>query len=97
MTEEVKFTCPMCGKEWIEEQDTKDDWFRLGTKQTLCAECSNREIKKVKHEWMIERQRCIECKDCKHQYEYRTGSCPYYTTYGSVPPDDWYCADGVRK
>lgn len=39
----------------------------------------------------------VRCKDCKHQYEYRTGSCPYYTTYGSVPQDDWYCADGKRK
>ena len=48
MTEEVKFTCPICGKEWIEEQDTEDDWFRLGTKQTLCVECSNREIRKIK-------------------------------------------------
>lgn len=60
MIEEVKFTCPMCGKEWVEEQDIKDDWFRLGTKQTLCAECSNREIKKIKHEWIIERQHCVE-------------------------------------
>ena len=40
MTEEVKFKCPNCGKEWIEEQDTEDDWFRLATTQTLCEECS---------------------------------------------------------
>ena len=46
---------------------------------------------------MPEYNELIRCKDCKHQYEYRTGSCPYYTTYGSVPPDGWYCADGVRK
>ena len=48
----------MCGKEWIEKQDTKDDWFRLGTKQTLCAECSNIEIRKIKEsqQWIIEKQ-----------------------------------------
>ena len=39
----------------------------------------------------------VLCKDCKHQHEYRTGSCPYYTTYGSVPPDDWHCGDGKRR
>lgn len=39
----------------------------------------------------------VRCKDCKHQHEYRTGSCPYYTTYGSVSPDDWFCAVWERK
>jgi hypothetical protein len=39
----------------------------------------------------------VRCKDCKHQHEYRTGSCPYYTTYGSEPQDNWFCADGVKK
>ena len=39
----------------------------------------------------------VRCKDCKHQLEYRTGSCPYYTTVGSVAPDDWFCADGKRR
>jgi len=50
MTEEVKFTCPLCGKEWIEEQDVRDDWFRLGTKQTLCEECSKKISKEIKDE-----------------------------------------------
>lgn len=45
MTEEVKFKCPICGKEWIEEQDTEDDWFRLATIQTLCEECCKKIIK----------------------------------------------------
>lgn len=40
MTESVKFKCPDCGKEWTEEQDTEDDWFKLATTQTLCDECS---------------------------------------------------------
>ena len=48
-------------------------------------------------DWERDLPELVRCKDCKHQYEYRTGSCPYYTTYGSIPPDDWYCADGVRK
>ena len=58
MTEEVKFTCPMCGKEWTEEQDTEDDWFKLGTNQTLCKECSRKEINRIKEgqQWKTERQ-----------------------------------------
>lgn len=39
----------------------------------------------------------VRCKDCKHRYEYRTGSCPYYTVYGSTAPENWFCADGKRK
>lgn len=50
MTEKVKFKCPNCGKEWIEEQDTEDDWFRLATTQTLCEECSKEIIKEIKNE-----------------------------------------------
>ena len=46
MTEEVKFKCPLCGKEWVEEQDTEDDWFGLATTQTLCEECSKELVKK---------------------------------------------------
>lgn len=45
MKEEVKFKCPLCGKEWVEEQDTEDDWFGLATTQTLCEECSKKAIK----------------------------------------------------
>ena len=44
---EVKFICPSCGKEWVEEQDTNDDWFRLATRQTLCEECGKKAIRKV--------------------------------------------------
>ena len=39
----------------------------------------------------------VRCGDCKHQNEHRIGSCPYYTTWGSVAPDDWFCAGGKRK
>ena len=46
---------------------------------------------------ILKQPELVRCKDCKHQHEYRTGSCPYYTTYGSVPPDDWFCADGERR
>ena len=35
----IEFTCPWCGKKWIEEQHKDDDWFGLAIKQTLCAEC----------------------------------------------------------
>ena len=47
MKEEVKFICPVCGKEWIEEQDKDDDWFRLATTQTLCEECGKKAISKI--------------------------------------------------
>ena len=46
MKEDVKFICPLCGKEWVEEQDTNDEWFRLATMQTLCEECSKKAIRK---------------------------------------------------
>lgn len=39
----------------------------------------------------------VRCKDCKRRYEYRTGSCPYFTVYGSTAPENWFCADGKRK
>lgn len=42
-------------------------------------------------------QELVRCKDCKHRYEYRTGSCPYFTVYGSTAPENWFCADGKRK
>lgn len=44
-----------------------------------------------------EQEAVVRCKDCKHQREYKMGSCPYYTTYGLVPPDGWFCAGGKRK
>ena len=47
MKEEVKYICPLCGKEWVEEQDEADEWFRLATTQTLCDECGKKAIRKV--------------------------------------------------
>lgn len=47
MTEPVKFTCPECGMQWIEEQDPEDDWFKLATKQTLCDVCGTKAIKRI--------------------------------------------------
>lgn len=44
----------------------------------------------------IDSEQIVRCKDCKHQNEYRTGNCPFYTTWGSVAPDDWFCADGKK-
>ena len=63
-------------------------------KEIIVAYDENTERSPVIGEWVGE---LIMCKDCKHQHEYRTGSCPYYTTYGSVPPDGWYCADGKKN
>lgn len=49
--EKVKYTCPQCGKQWISLEDPDDDWFRLGTNQTLCGECGKKAIKKLVEEW----------------------------------------------
>lgn len=50
---DVSFTCPMCGDVWVETQNPNDDWFRLGTRQTLCARCAAKEIERIKSskEW----------------------------------------------
>lgn len=45
----------------------------------------------------VNANKVIHCRDCKFQHLYRTGSCPYFTTWGSTAPDDWYCADAKRK
>lgn len=36
------FKCPDCGKEWDEE--VPDEWHGLAVNETLCEDCSNREI-----------------------------------------------------
>lgn len=51
------------------------------------TECMNTKVDMVE---------VVRCKNCKHQNEYNAGSCPFYTTWGSVAPDDWFCADGDR-
>ena len=48
MIKEVKFTCPDCGKEWVEKQDTEDEWFGLATTQTLCDECAEGYLERIK-------------------------------------------------
>jgi len=49
--EKVKYTCPQCGKQWTALEDPDDDWFRLGTNQTLCGKCGKEVIKKLVEEW----------------------------------------------
>ena len=46
MMKDVKFKCPDCGKEWVEKQDTDDDWFGLATDRTLCDECGKKFFQK---------------------------------------------------
>lgn len=53
MIKEVKFRCPECGIEWNEEQDTEDEWFGLGTANTLCEECGRQAIARLKEEWDV--------------------------------------------
>jgi len=52
--EQVEYTCPMCGAHWVELQDINDEWFRLGTNQTLCAKCGQEAIRRIKHNWDYE-------------------------------------------
>ena len=56
-----------------------------------------KQLIRLMYEALTEQPDIVRCKDCKHQLEQRTGSCPYYTTVGSVAPDDWFCADGERN
>ena len=41
----------MCEKQWTELQRIDDAWFKLGTTQTLCVECSKREMRKLRDQW----------------------------------------------
>lgn len=52
----VTYTCPMCGVVWTEDEDPNDEWFKLGTKQTLCARCGQEAIERIKRdrEWQEE-------------------------------------------
>lgn len=52
--EKVEFTCPECGVQWVEWQDPSDEWFRLGTRQTLCVNCGKETIKRVKKQWEVD-------------------------------------------
>ena len=45
--ERVKFICPICGEEFYDMQYTDDEWYKLGTRQTLCPECGKAAIRKI--------------------------------------------------
>lgn len=49
--ESVEYTCPLCGTKWTEMEDPNDEWFKLGTHQTLCAKCGQEAIRWIKGEW----------------------------------------------
>lgn len=73
---------------------TFDDIIELMATQGKKVVCRRLlEIRKL----LREQPEIVLCKDCKHRNEYRTGSCPFYTTWGSAAPDDWFCADGKRR
>ena len=48
MLKEVKFICPNCDKEWVEKQDTEDEFFGVATTQTLCDACAEGYLERVK-------------------------------------------------
>jgi hypothetical protein len=43
----VEFICPECGIKWIEQQEPNDEWFKLGTKQTLCRTCGEKAVREA--------------------------------------------------
>lgn len=49
--EKVEYTCPECGVQWIEWQNPDDDWFKLGTQETLCVNCGKKVMKRIEQEW----------------------------------------------
>ena len=52
--EKVEFTCPECGTQWTEWQDPSDDWFKLATHQTLCANCGKEVMARIVKNWKDE-------------------------------------------
>lgn len=56
--EKVTYTCPQCGKKWTELDDPNDEWFKLGTNQTLCADCGLAAIRQIIGEWKNEDLSC---------------------------------------
>lgn len=52
--EKVEFTCPECGTQWTEWQDPSDDWFKLATHQTLCANCGKEVMARIIENWKDE-------------------------------------------
>lgn len=59
MTVDVKFTCPQCGKSWIEQQDPTDEQFKLGTSQTLCKGCAAIVVRRLKKKWKEEKNEIL--------------------------------------
>ncbi len=39
MYEVVTHTCPTCGFQWAQREDTNDEWFKLTTHSELCGAC----------------------------------------------------------
>lgn len=54
------------------------------------------------HKWYDNRVTVVRCKDCARGTLETEGAakgyinCPYQG-YGELHPQDWYCADGIRK
>lgn len=56
MEQEVKFKCPICGKEWTEMQDDDDEWFEVAPLITLCTKCRDKEVKRIIDPRMVEKE-----------------------------------------
>ena len=48
---QVEYTCPQCGVQWTEWENLNDDWFGLGTDQTLCVNCGQEVMKRIIENW----------------------------------------------
>lgn len=74
-------------------------WYNIYGKPKSIRAVTTKEI-----DWTptIDATYVVRCKDCAHGTLETEGAakgyinCPYQG-YGELHPQDWYCADGVRK
>lgn len=72
----------------------------MGQALEMCVHCENKrgcDTCTDLHNWIMEHLDAVpvvRCKDCAVPHNKWTG-CP--KLLGRIPPDDFYCADGVRK
>lgn len=89
--------CGECGETGMTDKEKAMLWLKSFVKNKEPMTLIPRQLIRLIYDALTKQPDIVRCKDCKHQLEYRTGSCPYYTTVGSVAPDDWFCADGERR
>ena len=89
--EPVEFTCPECGETFIVRQSQNDEWYKLGTKTTLCPNCA----KEILNKWRngMAEKTVIPHRNYKYLSDYWCECGWHLGKKGSVK----YCADCGRK